>query len=109
MGTQVLYDSGYDPRAMAQFFESWQEAKGKILPSFSAITSNQDHRLERVDEEVQKLGGTPPNARRDSKEFEAAKREVMTLPVPPKKTKAGTAPSPAANAPAGPPAVPSEK
>jgi Zn-dependent protease with chaperone function len=110
MGTQVLYDSGYDPRAMAQFFEKLaQESKGKNPPEFFSDHPNPDHRLERVDEEVQKLGGTPPNARRDSPEFEAAKREVMTLPVPPKKTKAGTAPFPAANAPAGPPAVPSEQ
>jgi hypothetical protein len=95
---------------MAQFFEKLaQESKGKNPPEFFSDHPNPDHRLERVDEEVQKLGGTPPNARRDSPEFEAAKREVMTLPVPPKKTKAGTAPFPAANAPAGPPAVPSEQ
>src|ERR1700674_4288857 len=33
MGTQILYDSGYDPRAMAQFFEkSEAESKGKEAP-----------------------------------------------------------------------------
>jgi hypothetical protein len=37
--------------------------------------------VERVDEEIDKLGGVPPNARRDSAEFEAAKREVLALPV----------------------------
>jgi Zn-dependent protease with chaperone function len=81
-GTQVLYDSGYDPRAMAQFFEKLQaETKGKNPPEFFSDHPNPDHRLERVDEEIQKLGGIPPNARKDSQEFEAAKREVMNLPI----------------------------
>jgi len=34
MGTQVIYDAGYDPRAMAQFFEKLQsETAGKNPPS----------------------------------------------------------------------------
>jgi len=81
-GTQVLYDSGYDPRAMAQFFEKLEaETKGKNPPEFFSDHPSPDHRVERVDEEIQKLGGPPPNAKRDSQEFEAAKREVMNLPV----------------------------
>jgi len=39
-----------------------------------------------VDDEIQRLGGTPPNARKDSQEFEAAKREVMSLPIVKKAT-----------------------
>jgi len=81
-GTQVLYDSGYDPRAMVQFFEKLEaESKGKNPPEFFSDHPSPDHRLERVDQEIEKLGGTPPNARRDSQEFEAAKREVMNLPI----------------------------
>jgi beta-barrel assembly-enhancing protease len=81
-GTQVLYESGYDPRAMAQFFEKLEaETKGKNPPEFFSDHPNPDHRVERVDEEIQRLGGIPPNARRDSQEFEAAKRELMNLPV----------------------------
>jgi len=82
MGTQVLYDSGYDPRAMAQFFEKLEaESKGKNPPEFFSDHPNPEHRVERVDEEVEKLGGPQPNARRDSAEFEAVKREVLALPV----------------------------
>ena len=34
-GTQVLYDTGYDPRAMSQFFEKLEaESKGKNPPQF---------------------------------------------------------------------------
>jgi beta-barrel assembly-enhancing protease len=82
MGTQVLYDSGYDPRALAQFFEKLDaETKGKNPPEFFSDHPNPEHRVERVDEEVEKLGGPPPNARRDSAEFETIKREVLALPV----------------------------
>lgn len=92
MGTQVLYDSGYDPRAMAQFFEKLaQETKGKNPPEFFSDHPNPDHRLERVDTEIEKLGGSPSNAKKDSADFEAVKRDVMTLPVVAKPTKSATA------------------
>ena len=82
MGTQVLYDAGYDPRAMAQFFEKLEaETKGKHPPEFLSDHPNPEHRVGRVDEEVEKLGGVPPNAKRDSAEFEAIKHEVLALPV----------------------------
>src|SRR5207245_1174976 len=107
MGTQVLYDSGYDPRAMAQFFEKLdQQTKGKNPPEFLSDHPNPDHRVERVDEEIQKLGGAPPNARRDSAEFEAVKREVMALPAVKKVPKAAAA-TPTGNGPSGLPPAPS--
>jgi Zn-dependent protease with chaperone function len=82
LGTQALYDNGYDPRAMAQFFEKLEaETKGKNPPQFLSDHPNPGNRVERVDEEIDKLGGVPPNAKRDSAEFEAIKREVMALPV----------------------------
>jgi Zn-dependent protease with chaperone function len=82
MGTQVLYDAGYDPRAMAQFFEKLQaESNGKNPPQFLSDHPNPDHRVERVDEEIDRLGGPPANAKKDSAEFEAIKREVLALPV----------------------------
>ena len=82
MGTQALYDSGYDPRALAQFFEKLEaETKGKNPPEFFSDHPNPEHRVERVDEEIEKLGGVPPHAKRDSTEFEAIKREVLALPV----------------------------
>lgn len=82
MGTQVIYDLGYDPRAMAQFFEKLeQESKGKNPPQFLSDHPNPENRLERVDQEIDKLGGPPANAKRDSAEFEAIKREVLALPL----------------------------
>ena len=102
MGTQVLYDSGYDPRALAQFFEKLEaETKGKNPPEFFSDHPNPEHRVERVDEEIEKLGGLPPNAKRDSAEFEAIKREVLALPVA-KKLTPGAAGAGAVKVPAAP-------
>lgn len=85
MGTQVLFDSGYDPRAMAAFFENLNaSSEGKAPAEFFSDHPNPDHRIDRVDEEIKKLGGAPEGAEKDSPEFEAIKREVMALPAPAK-------------------------
>ena len=82
MGTQILYDAGYDPRGMAQFFEKLEaEHKGKNPPEFFSDHPNPERRLERVDEEIDRLGGPPANAKRDSREFQEVRREVTALPV----------------------------
>jgi beta-barrel assembly-enhancing protease len=104
-GTQVLYDTGYDPRAMSQFFEKLEaESKGKNPPQFLSDHPNPGNRVERVNEEIDKLGGVPTNAKRDSPEFESIKREVLALPTP--KKMAATV---AAGDPAQPPAPPSAR
>lgn len=82
MGTQVLYDAGYDPRALAQFFEKLEaETKGKNPPEFFSDHPSPEHRVERVNEEIDRLGGMPAGAKRNSTEFEAVKREMLALPV----------------------------
>ena len=99
LGTQALFDLGYDPRAMAQFFEKLEgESHGKNPPQFLSDHPNPGNRVARVDEEIDKLGGPPANAKRDSAEFEAIKREVLALPV---------VKSVAESAASGPPAPPS--
>lgn len=95
MGTQVLYDSGYDPRAMAAFFENLNaSAEAKGPPEFFSDHPNPDHRIERVEEEIRRLGGAPPDAQKDSPEFEAIKREVAALPAPAKGKPAAARPAP---------------
>jgi hypothetical protein len=107
VGTQVLYDAGYDPRALAQFFEKIEaESKGQNPPEFFSDHPNPEHRVERVQEEIDKLGGLPRNMKRDSAEFEAIKREVLALPVVRRETLAGGG---AAPRPMGPPPAPSAK
>jgi Zn-dependent protease with chaperone function len=105
VGTQVLYDAGYDPRALAQFFEKIEaDSKGQNPPEFFSDHPNPEHRVERVDEEIVKLGGPPPKMKKDSVEFEAIKREVKALPVARKEALAAGGPAPR---PMGPPPVPS--
>jgi len=87
MGTQILYDTGYDPRAMAQFFEKLNaETKGKQPAQFFSDHPNPGNRAERVDEEVDKLGGAPANYVSDSPEFQDIKKYIHRLPAPPKST-----------------------
>jgi hypothetical protein len=83
MGTQVLYDAGYDPRALEAFFENLNSAtaNGSAPPQFFSDHPNPDNRAQRIQLEISKLGGVPDDARRDSAEFEAIKRQVIALPV----------------------------
>jgi hypothetical protein len=105
VGTQVLYDAGYDPRALAQFFEKIEaDSKGQNPPEFFSDHPNPEHRVERVEEEINKLGGLPPKMKKDSVEFEAIKREVLALPIARKEALAAGGPAPR---PMGPPPVPS--
>ena len=86
LGTQILYDAGYDPRALAQFFEKIEaESKGKEPAQFFSDHPNPGNRIGRIDEEVDKLGGPEPNYRSDSDDFRSIKIYVMKLPKPPKR------------------------
>jgi hypothetical protein len=94
MGTQILYDTGYDPRAMAQFFEKLgAETKGKQPAQFFSDHPNPDNRVERVDEEIDKLGGPPANYQADSPEFQQIKSYVRRLPKPPKSGQPNASPA----------------
>jgi predicted Zn-dependent protease len=87
LGTQILYDSGYDPRAIARFFEKI-EARSKSQPiEFFSDHPNPEHRIERVMEEVDKLGGPPSGYKEDSREFHSIQKYLRKLPPPPKAEK----------------------
>jgi hypothetical protein len=87
LGTQILYDAGYDPRAMAQFFENAEndtKKKGRVAALFADHPIPQ-RRIERVDEEIDKLGGPPKDYKTDSPEFREMRRYVLSLPIVPEK------------------------
>lgn len=87
LGTQILYDSGYDPRAMARFFEMI-ESKSKSQPiEFFSDHPNPEHRIERVMQEVTKLGGPPSGYKEDSRQFHEIQKYVDKMPPPPKQQK----------------------
>jgi hypothetical protein len=86
MGAQILYDSGYDARAMVQFFETIQaRSPGGRPPEFFSSHPNPENRAGRVHEEIQKLGGSSRNFTNDSREFQDIKRYLQSLPAPPPK------------------------
>ena len=83
VGTQLLYDSGYDPRAMSQFFEKLQAENKEGRPAeFFSSHPNPDNRAKRVSEEIARLGGAGATFASDSPEFSEIKRYVRSLPAP---------------------------
>jgi len=80
MATQILHDSGYDPQAMAQFFEKIQaQDRGGRPVEFFSNHPNPENRIVRVNEEVSNLGGARRAYNSDSGEFRDVKRNVQSL------------------------------
>src|SRR5438094_8349891 len=70
MGTQILHDSGHDPKEMVELFEKIQaETKGGRATQFLSDHPNPENRISNVQREIERVGGMPPNARRDAPEF----------------------------------------
>jgi hypothetical protein len=80
LGTQILYDSGYDPRAMVEFF---QKLEGRGGSDFFSSHPNPGNRIEGVNAELQKLGGAPPRVRNNSPDFREVKRTLVSAAAPP--------------------------
>jgi predicted Zn-dependent protease len=86
LGTQMLYDTGYDPRAMAQFFEKIEaEQKGSGAIEFFSNHPSPGNRIERVTQEVASLGGVRRDFSANTREFDDIKRYLQSLPGPPVK------------------------
>ncbi len=82
-GTQVMYDAGYDPHEMANFFQML-ETKGSegAMAQFLSDHPTPGNRVKAVDEEVRLLPAKQYLG--DSEEFARAKNIVLHLPSPPK-------------------------
>ena len=83
MGTQILYDAGYDPRAMGQFLRKLAASSHGGLPAFFSSHPNAEDRDELVDAEIVNMGGFSGNLRTDSNEFQNIKRYLNGLTGPP--------------------------
>ena len=55
LGVQILYDAGYDPRGLPQFFETIQAKYGAGGAQFMSDHPNPGNRAEYVNAEIQKL------------------------------------------------------
>jgi beta-barrel assembly-enhancing protease len=110
MGAQILYDSGYDPRAMMQFFEKMQAQGGSKMPQWLSTHPNTENRISDISSEIDRLGGPSTGALSDSPEFRSIRSYTRTLPRPKENPKESPAPKQPAPGTAGPkPAGPSER
>ena len=78
MGTDILYDTGYDPRAMPQFFEVIQGKYGEGGAQFLSDHPNPGNRVGYVQDEIDTL---PPRASsvKTSAEFTRIKKIVTGM------------------------------
>jgi beta-barrel assembly-enhancing protease len=79
MATQILFDSGLDPRAMGQFFGKLEGGSGN---AFFNDHPNPDRRIESSNEEAARLGTSRRSSNSGSQEFAQIKRYVQSLPAP---------------------------
>jgi hypothetical protein len=104
VGTYILYQTGYDPHAMAQFFEIIEKKYPQKTMQFFSDHPVPENRIKAVDSEIPLLGPAK-EWKTDSPEFETAKKRLMSLPAPPT-----AKPKPSASAgSSGPPPAPSSR
>jgi len=82
MGTQILHDSGYDPKAMVDFFEKIQNASKGSTAQFFSDHPNPENRISNVQKEIVKLNGALPDPKTDSPEFQTVKDLLAGMPAP---------------------------
>jgi len=88
IGTYVLYHAGYDPGAMAQFFQIMEQKYPAQTAQFFSDHPNPENRVKAVNAEIPQLG-PPIQGKTDSPEFEAVKRRLLGMPAAPQKGQAG--------------------
>jgi len=81
LGAQMLYDAGYHPQGMADFFETIASSGGGRPPEFFSTHPNPENRQERISREIGELGPVE-ELQRDSDDFHAIKTYVQDLPEP---------------------------
>jgi Zn-dependent protease with chaperone function len=109
IGTYMLHEAGYDPHAMAQFFDIIGKKYPQRTVQFFSDHPNPENRVKRVNTVIAQLGPAK-QTRSDSPEFQAVKRRVLGLPAPPKTPPAAQpAGQPAPTKAVGTPAPPSSR
>jgi predicted Zn-dependent protease len=82
MGTQIIYDVGYDPAAAAKFFEKLEGKSDGPKTAFLGDHPSPANRVDNVTKEIEKIGRVPPNAIVDTTEFQNVKHLVSSFPEP---------------------------
>jgi len=80
MASQILYDSGYDPRYIVSFLDKLGDRGG-----WEAMSShpNPDNRKQNINAEIGRLGPLPSRAINDSNDFRNIQRLIKSLPAAP--------------------------
>jgi len=78
LGTDIMYDTGFDPHAMAEFFTKLEKEGGARGPQFLSDHPNPGNRAEAVSREVATLPRRT-NYRADSAEFRDIKQRVSGM------------------------------
>src|SRR5438874_1056983 len=77
LGTDIMYDTGFDPHAMSQFFQKLEQQGGSRGPQFLSDHPNPGNRAQLVSQEVSTL--PPKQFRGDSVEFRNVKQRVSGM------------------------------
>src|SRR5262249_8969165 len=83
VAAQIMYDSGFDPRQVTQFFAIVANAPSNLTEEFFGEHPAPSNRAATVESELQNLGGLQRNIRGDSANFYAAKDRLLALNASP--------------------------
>lgn len=77
VATQILWDTGFDPRQMTQLWQTIVNDRSSRTSDFFNAHPQFSNRVATVRTEVQKLGGLPRNMRGDSPDFHSVKDTLL--------------------------------
>jgi hypothetical protein len=84
IATHIMSEAGYDPTAMAQFFQTLEQQGGSQAPEFLSDHPNPGNRMQAVQAEARTLQPRTYEASRSDRNFEAAQQIASALPAPSK-------------------------
>ncbi len=96
LGAQILYDAGYDPKGMTEFFEKLEADAGNPGSEFFSSHPNPGNRLGDVAEEIERLGAPPATYLDNFSEFRRVKDRLGDVPeaLPPDRDRTRSDPGP---------------
>lgn len=81
LGTHIMSEAGYDPVALARFFDKLEAQSGPGVPEFLSDHPSPGNRVEAVKAEARTLPARRYTS--DNREFEGVKVAIAKLPPPP--------------------------
>jgi len=81
LGAHIMSEAGYDPVALARFFEKLEKQGGPGVPEFLSDHPSPGNRVEAVEAEARTMPHRTYTA--DNRQFEHVKLEIAKLPPPP--------------------------